>query len=211
MPAAETPALPAMTAGGAFATIAFGSGRTPGEQGDSPIAVRPIMTYGAAVLRQKAEPVADPLQSLRPLVDDMFETMYSEPGIGLAAPQIGISKRLVVLAEVADDEAGQNIGPRQVLVNPAIHWFSGDLVPYEEGCLSVPDITETVERPRVIRFSYTDLEGIRHEREAEGLLARVVQHEVDHLNGILFIDRLSLVKRSLLRKRLKRLAAGTRG
>ena len=155
--------------------------------------------------------MAEPLESLRPLVDDMFETMYSEPGIGLAAPQVGVSKRLVVLAEVADDEAGENVGPRLVLVNPEIHWRSGDLVPYEEGCLSVPDITESVERPRVIRFSYTDLDGKRHERETEGLLARVVQHEVDHLDGILFIDRLSLVKRQLLRKRLKRLAAGARG
>jgi len=201
----------AVTSGGAFATIGVADPAAPGEQGSRVIAVRPILTYGAPVLREKAQPVTEPLDSLRSLVEDMFETMYSEPGIGLAAPQVGVSKRLVVLAEVADDEAGRNVGPRLVLVNPTIHWFSGDRVPYEEGCLSVPEITENVERPRAIRFGFTDLEGNRHEREAEGLLARVVQHEVDHLDGILFIDRLSLIKKQLLRKRLKRLAAGMAG
>lgn len=175
-----------------------------------PIAVRPVLTYGAAVLRQRAQPVTEALDALRPLADDMFETMYAEPGIGLAAPQVGVSKRLVVIDAVAEDDAGQVLAPRLVLVNPEILWFSPERVPYDEGCLSLPDITESVERPRVIRFRYTDLDGTTVERQAAGLLARVVQHEIDHLNGILFVDRLSLVKKQLLRKRLRQLAAAQR-
>jgi peptide deformylase len=147
---------------------------------------------------------------LRPLVADMFDTMYAEPGIGLAAPQVGVSTRLVVIASVADDDEGRNLGPALVLVNPVILSRSSDLVPYEEGCLSVPGITENVERPRAVRFGYTTLDGEAVERDAAGLLARVVQHEVDHLDGVLFVDRLSLLKRQLLRKRLQRLAAGVR-
>ena len=140
----------------------------------------------------------------------MFETMYAEPGIGLAAPQVGVSQRLVVLASVPDDDEGRNLGAPLVLVNPEILWRSPDLVPYEEGCLSVPDITEIVDRPRAIRFRYASLDGAAPERDAAGLLARVVQHEVDHLDGVLFVDRLSLLKRQLLRKRLQRLGAAAR-
>jgi peptide deformylase len=137
----------------------------------------------------------------------MFETMYDEPGIGLAAPQVGVSRRLVVIAAVPDDEDGDNVGPPMTLVNPQITWSSSEEVSYEEGCLSVPGITESVDRPRVIRFRWTDLDGEAHEREAEGLLARVVQHEIDHLDGILFVDRLSLLKRQLIRKKLREIAA----
>lgn len=137
----------------------------------------------------------------------MFETMYDEPGIGLAAPQVGVSKRLVVIASVAEDEEGEKLCPPLVLVNPRITRLSHERVPYEEGCLSVPGITEVVERPRVIHFEYTDLEGRHVERDAEGLLARVVQHELDHLDGILFVDRLSLIKKQLLRKKLRQMAA----
>ena len=166
-----------------------------------------IETYGSPVLRQKAAAVRAPLDGLRSLAEDMFETMYAEPGIGLAAPQVGVSQRLVVIAAVADDDAGEHVGPRLVLVNPEILSASADTTPYEEGCLSVPGITEIVDRPRAIRFAYTDLDGQRIERDAAGLLARVVQHEIDHLDGVLFVDRVSLVKRQLLRKRLRRLSA----
>ena len=169
-----------------------------------------MLTYGDPVLRRKSTPVTGELDTLRPLVEDMFETMYAEPGIGLAAPQLGVSQRLVVIGAVADDDAGTNVGPRLVLVNPEIVGRSEDRLPFDEGCLSVPDITETVERPRAIRFRYTTLEGQGVERDAAGLLARVVQHEVDHLDGILFVDRLSLLRRQLLRKRLRQLAAGSR-
>jgi len=162
------------------------------------------------LLRQRAQPVTEAPASLRPLVDDMFETMVAEPGIGLAAPQVGVSQRLVVIESVAEDDAGDVLAPRLVLVNPEITWFSEDRVPYEEGCLSVPDITESVDRPRAIRFRYTDLDGATLERQTAGLLARVVQHEIDHLNGILFVDRLSLVKKQLLRKKLRQLAAAPR-
>ncbi|UCE04180.1 MAG: peptide deformylase [Candidatus Latescibacterota bacterium] len=174
------------------------------------MAIRPVRTYGDPVLRLKAAAVEEPLELLKGLVDDMFETMFDEPGIGLAAPQVGVSKRLVVIAPVADDDEGENIGARLVLVNPEITWFSEERVPYEEGCLSVPEITEVVERPRAIQFAYTDLDGVRREHDAAGLLARVVQHELDHLDGVLFVDRLSLIKKQLLRKRLKQLADAAR-
>jgi peptide deformylase len=166
-----------------------------------------VLTYGNPVLRQKSAPVEGDLASLRPLVEDMFETMYAEPGIGLAAPQVGVSQRLIVIGAVAEDDEGKLIGKPFAAVNPAILWHSDARVAFEEGCLSVPDITESVDRPRAIRFRYTTLEGESVEREALGLLARVVQHEVDHLDGILFVDRLSLLKRQLLRKQLQRLAA----
>jgi peptide deformylase len=170
-----------------------------------------VRIYGDPVLRRKSAPVSGELDELRPLVADMFETMYAEPGIGLAAPQIGETRRLVVIAAVADDDAGRNVGAPFALVNPEIVTHSPDTVPFTEGCLSVPDITESVVRPRAIRFRYTDLDGHVHERDAAGLLARVVQHEMDHLDGILFVDRLSLLKRQLLRKRLQRLSAASRG
>jgi len=166
-----------------------------------------VLTYGDPLLRQKSAPVTGDFALLRPLVEDMFATMYAEPGIGLAAPQVGVSQRLVVIGAVADDDAGHNVGKPVALVNPVILWRSDDRVSFEEGCLSVPDINESVDRPRAIRFSHSTLEGEPVEREAAGLLARVVQHEVDHLDGILFVDRLSLLKRQLLRKQLQRLAA----
>jgi peptide deformylase len=169
-----------------------------------------VLTYGHPLLRQRSAPIDGDLPSLRPLVEDMFATMYAEPGIGLAAPQVGVSQRLVVIGAVASDDEGKNVGKPFALVNPAIFWHSDDRVPFEEGCLSVPDITESVDRPRGVRFRYTTLDGELVEMEAAGLLARVVQHEVDHLDGILFVDRLSLLKRQLLRKQLQRLAADGR-
>ncbi len=169
-----------------------------------------MLTFGDPLLRMKSPPVTGELAGLRPLVEEMFETMYAEPGIGLAAPQVGVSTRLAVIGAVADDDAGERIGKPMALVNPAVLWHSDDRVPFEEGCLSVPGITESVDRPRAIRFRYTTLDGETLERDAAGLLARVVQHEVDHLDGILFVDRLSLLKRQLLRKQLQRLADGER-
>lgn len=171
------------------------------------IAIRPVLKYGSPVLRLKAARIEEAPHTLRQLVDDMFETMYDEPGIGLAAPQVGVSSRLMVIAAVADDEEGENVGPPITLINPEITWFSKDTVPYDEGCLSVPGITETVDRPRAIRVSYSDMDGKSHQREAEGLLARVVQHEMDHLDGVLFVDRLSVLKRQLIRKKLREIAA----
>jgi peptide deformylase len=171
------------------------------------IAIRPVLKYGAPLLRQKAAPISAVPDSLRQLVDDMFETMYDEPGIGLAAPQVGVSSRLVVIAAVPDDEEGENVGAPMTLLNPEITWSSKETVPYDEGCLSVPGITETVDRPRAIRVRYSDMAGDQHERLAEGLLARVVQHEIDHLDGVLFVDRLSVLKRQLIRKKLREIAA----
>lgn len=180
------------------------------ERGGTTIAIRRVLVYGDPILRRKSAPVNGDLESLRPLVRDMFETMYDEPGIGLAAPQVGVSQRLVVIAAVADDEAGEHVGQPLALVNPEILSASEVVVPYEEGCLSVPEVTEVVERPAAIRFRYTTLEGEVVERDAAGLLARVLQHEIDHLDGILFVDRLSLLKRQLLRKQLQKLSASAR-
>ena len=206
-----------MTAGAAVCYHRRGGGRAVRRRaaggcrlGGRVIAIRRVLVYGDPLLRRKAAPVGGDLGALRPLVEDMFETMYAEPGIGLAAPQVGVSERLAVIAAVADDDAGRNVGRPVVLVNPEILSRTSDLVLFDEGCLSVPDITAGVERPRAVRFRYTDLEGATHEREAAGLLARVVQHEVDHLDGILFVDRLSLLKRRLLRKRLQRLGVVAR-
>ena len=115
-------------------------------------------------------------------------------------------KWIFVIAAVADDDAGQNVGAPFALVNPEITWRSTDLTPFEEGCLSVPEITDTVIRPRAIRLRYRTLDGETVERDAAGLLSRVAQHEIDHLDGVLFVDRLSLLKRQLLRKKLHKLA-----
>ena len=169
--------------------------------------MRPVLKYGSPVLRLHAQEITEAPETLRQLVDDMFETMYDEPGIGLAAPQVGVSSRLMVIAAVADDEEGENIGAPMTLINPEITWFSKEIVSYDEGCLSVPDITESIDRPSVSRVTYSDMQGQRHEREAAGLLARVVQHEMDHLDGILFVDHLSILKRQLIRKRLQKIAA----
>lgn len=175
------------------------------------VAIRPVRVYGDPVLRRKSAPVTAAPESVRELVTDMFDTMYHEPGIGLAAPQIGVSMRVVVVAAVPDDDDGKNVGRPFAMLNPVLVSRSDDTTRFEEGCLSVPDINETVERPRAIRFRYTSLDGDALERDAAGLLARVVQHELDHLDGVLFVDRLSLVKRQLLRKRLARLGAAPRG
>jgi peptide deformylase len=175
------------------------------------VAIRPVRIYGDPILRRKSAPVTAAPETLRTLVADMFDTMYDEPGIGLAAPQIGVSLRVLVVAAVADDEDGDHVGRPTAMINPEVLSSSSATMAFEEGCLSVPDVHETVERPRTIRFRYTTLEGETIERDAAGLLARVVQHEMDHLEGILFVDRLSLVKRQLLRKKLARLASAARG
>ena len=166
--------------------------------------IRDIRMYGDPVLREDCDPVEQIDASVTELITDLRDTMYDADGIGLAAPQVGVPVRVFVY-DIRDPEVEPG-----VLVNPEITMFSDDRVPYDEGCLSVPGITEVVERPRAIRFRYRDLDGRDHERQAEGLLARVVQHEIDHLDGILFVDRLSLIKKQLLRKKL-RLMAATQG
>jgi len=129
--------------------------------------------------------------ALRALMDDMLETMYDAPGIGLAAIQVGVAKRVIVMDISRDEEPN---APRY-FVNPEIVWASEETVPYEEGCLSVPEIYDEVERSAQVRLRYLNYQGDAIEEEAEGLFAVCIQHEIDHLNGVLFIDHLSRLKR----------------
>ena len=169
------------------------------------MARRPILVIPDAKLRQRAEPVATVDDAVRALTDDMFETMYKAPGIGLAAPQIGVMRRVVVLdvAKRRDEEATP---APMVLVNPEITYASEETVVHEEGCLSIPDFYEDVERPAVIRVRFLDRDGRATEIEAEGILAVCIQHEIDHLNGVLFIDHISRLKRSRVVKRFEKAA-----
>ncbi|HEY7242714.1 MAG TPA: peptide deformylase [Xanthobacteraceae bacterium] len=161
------------------------------------MAVREILTLPDKRLRKVAEPVKKIDTEVRKLVDDMFETMYDAPGIGLAAIQIGISKRVVTMDLAKKEEPKQP----QVFINPEIVWFSDEKAVYEEGCLSIPETYEEVERPAQVKVRYLDLGGERHEIDANGLLSTCLQHEVDHLNGVLFIDHLSRLKRDRIIKK----------
>jgi len=164
------------------------------------MALLPILTAPAPVLKQKASLVDTVTPDIRQLLEDMLETMYAAPGIGLAAPQIGISKRLIVV-----DVAGKDDEKKPYrMINPTLAWVSEEDSTYEEGCLSVPQHYADVVRPAAIRVEYLDETGNHQSLEADGLLATCIQHEIDHLDGILFIDHLSALKRNIiLRKLLK--------
>jgi len=157
------------------------------------MSLRRILTVDGdlAVLKQKSVAVAAVDDGLRALMDDMLETMYAAPGIGLAAIQIGVPKRVIVM-DIAKGEAAP--APRH-FVNPQILWASQETLPYEEGCLSVPEIYDEVERPARVRVKYLNYQGEAIEEDAEGLYAVCIQHEIDHLEGVLFIDHLSRLKR----------------
>jgi peptide deformylase len=162
------------------------------------MAKRPILILPDPVLRMRAAPVAAVDDRVRALADDMLETMYEAPGIGLAATQIGILERIIVC-----DIAAREDGPPEpmVLVNPEILAVSEETKPWEEGCLSIPDYIEEVIRPAAIRVGFLDRNGERQEIDADGLLAVCLQHEIDHLNGVLFIDHLSRLKRERVTKK----------
>ncbi len=162
------------------------------------MAIRPIITAPNSTLKQVSKPVAEVTDDVRALMDDMVETMYAAPGVGLAAIQLGEPLQIVVL-DVARDEEEQN---PQYFINPEITWASEDLSTYEEGCLSVPEFTADVDRPSEIKVKYVDYDGQNQEIHADGLLATCVQHEMDHLKGILFIDHLSSVKRNMIVRKL---------
>jgi peptide deformylase len=161
---------------------------------------RPILRYGAPVLQQKAAPVAALTPEIDTLIEDMRETMHGAAGVGLAAPQIGESLRLCLV----DLSAGRRPGQVLVLINPDVVDSDG-LQLKEEGCLSVPGIEATVPRPLRLTVRAMDRDGDVREIRAEGLLARAIQHEIDHLNGILFLDRLRPVYRWALKRRISRL------
>jgi peptide deformylase len=162
--------------------------------------ILPIKTYGAEVLRQKANNVTVFNEELKRLADNMVETMYHAPGIGLAAPQVGVSLRLITV-DVSHGELNDKL---YKIANPEVLEVSAETDRCEEGCLSVPGFSEAVVRPLWAKFSGQDLDGCSFVLEAEALLARCILHEIDHLNGILFVDRLAPFRRRLLRQRLKK-------
>jgi peptide deformylase len=164
------------------------------------MALLPIVIAPDKRLKTVAKPVGAVNDEIRRLAADMLETMYDAPGIGLAAPQIGRLLRVVAM-----DLAEKNEPPAPlVLINPEIEWQSEERATYNEGCLSLPEIYADIERPARVRFKYIDLAGQPHTQEAEGLLATCVQHEIDHLNGVLFVDYLSLVKRNMILRKLEK-------
>ncbi|MFY8112919.1 MAG: peptide deformylase [Rhabdaerophilum sp.] len=166
------------------------------------MAVRPLVIVPDAQLRLISNPVAGADRELRMLVDDMFATMYDAPGIGLAAIQIGVPRRVVTIDLARKEEAAQPL----VLINPEIVWSSEERREMEEGCLSIPDYYETVERPDRVRVQYQDVDLKSKILEADGILATCIQHEIDHLNGVLFIDYLSKLKRDRVLKKFAKQA-----
>lgn len=169
------------------------------------MAIRPILEAPDPRLKTVSTPVETFDDALQVLIDDMFETMYAAPGIGLAAIQVGIPHRLLVIdLQEEDEETGAVVRNPKVFINPEILDTSEDLSIYNEGCLSVPDQYAEVERPSVIRARWLDRNGKKHEQKIEGMLATCLQHEMDHLEGILFIDHLSKLKRDMVLKKLQK-------
>ena len=173
------------------------------------MAIREILTVPHPVLKQVSTPVTEVTDDLRRLMDDMLETMYDAPGIGLAAVQIGEPVRVIVMdlqekpADAPEDAEG--VKKPRYFVNPEIVWKSEELAPYEEGCLSVPEVYDEVQRPARVRLKYLDYNGNAVEEEADGLFAVCIQHEMDHLEGVLFIDHLSKLKRDRAVTKVKKL------
>ena len=166
------------------------------------MATRTILTLPDPRLRLVSKPVGKVDAAIRKLVQDMFETMYGAPGIGLAAIQVGVPRRVVTMDLAKKDEPKNP----KVYINPEILWASEERSTYEEGCLSIPEYYEEVERAAQVKVRYTDLDGNAQEVEANGLLATCLQHEVDHLNGVLFIDHISKLKRSRVIKKFAKAA-----
>ena len=165
------------------------------------MAIREILVVPHPVLKQVSTPVDVVDDALRALMDDMLETMYDAPGIGLAAVQIGVPKRVIVMDLSGKDEPR---APRY-FVNPEIVWASEETAPYEEGCLSVPEYYDEVERPARVKLKYLNYQGEAVEEDADGMFAVCIQHEMDHLEGVLFIDHLSRLKREQAVKKVKKL------
>jgi peptide deformylase len=161
------------------------------------MAIREILKLPDPILKKVSKPVDKVTPEILGLMDEMFETMYAAPGIGLAAVQIGIPKRLVVI-DTARDEAPKN---PLYFINPEIIWASEELNEHEEGCLSIPEIFDKVKRPAEVKLRFLDRTGAEQQLRCDGLLATCIQHEIDHLNGVLFIDRLTRLKRDRVIKK----------
>jgi peptide deformylase len=167
-----------------------------------PMAIREILKLPDPLLKKVSKSLDKVTPEILKLMDDMLETMYAAPGIGLAAVQIGVLKRLVVV-DTARDEA-----PKKPLyfINPEIVWTSEELNEHEEGCLSIPEVFDKVKRPAEVRIRYLDRDGLEQEMHCDGLLATCIQHEIDHLNGVLFIDRIGRLKRDRVVKKFAKAA-----
>ncbi|MBS3648634.1 peptide deformylase [Pseudaminobacter sp. 19-2017] len=166
------------------------------------MSIKPLIILPDPLLRQVSRPVEQVDERLKKFAADMLDTMYDAPGIGLAAIQVGEPLRLLVIDLAKEKEPKAP----QVFINPEIVSKSEEKSVYEEGCLSIPDYYAEVERPAVVRVKYRDLEGQQHEVEASGLLATCLQHEIDHLDGVLFIDHISRLKRDIVVRKFKKLA-----
>ncbi|WP_313615537.1 peptide deformylase [Agrobacterium sp.] len=164
--------------------------------------IKPLIILPDPLLRQVSTPVEQVDSQIIQLADDMLETMYDAPGIGLAAIQIGVARRMLVIDVSREDEENKPI----VFINPEIVKTSDELSTYEEGCLSIPDYYAEVERPAALTVNYVDRTGKQQTLEADGLLATCLQHEIDHLNGVLFIDHISRLKRDMVIKKFTKIA-----
>lgn len=169
--------------------------------------IHPIVVYGDPVLKQRARDIKEGEVDVKQLAEDMFETMYSASGIGLAAPQIGKSLRMFVIDASGLDEPEYE-GFKKVFINPQILDETGEEWSFEEGCLSIPDIREDVTRHAALRMSYFDENWVEHEEEFDAMKARIIQHEYDHIEGILFTDHLSAFKKRILKGKLMNISKG---
>lgn len=161
--------------------------------------IRPILIHPDPRLKKVAEPIAKITPEIEALANDMLVTMYEAPGIGLAGPQVGVLKRIFVMDANRDPEAEKN---PMVLINPEIEWSSEELNTYDEGCLSIPEQYAEVTRPAQLKMRWLGLDGKTHEQDFDGLWATCAQHELDHLNGVLFIDHLSAIKRQMITRKM---------
>jgi len=169
----------------------------------------PVYLYGHPVLRKVAEDVTPDYPGLKELIDNMFETMYASEGVGLAAPQVGLSDRIVVIdADPVSDTFEKCKGRKLVLINPAVEVLDGDAVSRSEGCLSLPGLSENVRRVEHIRLRWQDADFNKHEEEMSGYLARIVQHECDHLEGEVYIDHIAPIRKQLIRGKLRNIQEG---
>lgn len=173
--------------------------------------ILPIVGYGHPTLKKIAQPITQDYPELKTLVANMYETMYAADGVGLAAPQVDLSIRVVVIGFRPYDEKTDTYGPateEHTLINPEILSYGNDKSFFNEGCLSIPDIHEDVLRPDKITLHWWDENWQEHKEDISGLFARVAQHEIDHLNGVVFTDRLSSLRRTMLKRRLNDIATG---
>ncbi|MEZ5057895.1 MAG: peptide deformylase [Saprospiraceae bacterium] len=168
-----------------------------------------IYGYGQPVLKRVAENISPDYPELNTLIENMFETMYNASGVGLAAPQVGLGIRLFVVDTVQTmDEGKEAEGIKKAFINAEIIEYNGDEAPYEEGCLSIPDIRGDVDRPAIIRIKYLDENFKEHDEIYSGVNARVIQHEYDHIDGVLFIEKLKPLKKQLIRRKLENIKKG---